>query len=369
VARSLLGFRISRRFCSTLQTRKKTFWTNGTVTDRDAHYYVDRSLLAQTLAAALDAQTWPLVYGPRASGKSSLQLDIAQAARRAKYLVLPFDWYDLAMDSEKNYWSDMCQAVVASLMYHYLDENSNSDIPEAQKPAVIDSCHSYLKGDISSKNAFVSLFSPQYPLGLVRSNFGLKTILCGDGFSRLYDVYKDEAAKPAEKQKKHVFAIVEETLDTLRSLKNHRNALHAMIAFGTFSVFDPIKGKASPFDTKDRIAIPALTLDELQGLFAEFEMDHSTKLAPGIVEDIFRATAGHAGLVGVYGNVVANNKLNEEFVGLRESRERWEAFMSSPAMYEHIISFPGLLELIKAMIEQAPSTDAFQNIVGDAMTN
>lgn len=353
---------VFRSFCS--QAHKKTFCPSGTVVDRESYYYLPRPQLAKQIAENLDAQVWPIIYGPRASGKSSLQLDIMYESRKDKHIVLPFDWYDLRVDSVAHYWTDFSEALVAALLYHYLDPASGNDaIPRDKQATLRDACNNFLRCDLTTKNSLTQLFSSQQsPFALLRNQLNLRTIISGDGFSRLYDLYKDENAKPAERQKAHVITIVEETLDTLRSLKNHRNFLHSMMAFGTFAVYDSVSGKASPFEVKDRVAIPSLTLEEVRTLFATVERDYNTKFAQGIVEDVYQLTAGHVGLVGVFGNVLIHNELNEQFVGLREDKQIWNAFMSSPLMLEHITAFPGILDLIKAMIEQAPSADTFHNV-------
>ncbi|UZO08238.1 uncharacterized protein OCT59_028496 [Rhizophagus irregularis] len=75
--------------------------------------------------------------------------------------------------------------------------------------------------------------------------------------------------------------------------------------------FDKLKMTTSPFNVNEPYRNPNFTLDQVQFLYNEFANDFNFIIDPEIIEDIYRRTSGHAGLVCLCGRSIQNNLIKD----------------------------------------------------------
>jgi hypothetical protein len=100
-------------------------------------------------------------------------------------------------------------------------------------------------------------------------------------------------------------------LHTLRGLKqlSTGTTLHSVVAVGPFSILQLTTSTGSPFNTADAIRSPLFTLEQVQGLFKQFEEAVDCTLDAKIAVDVHERTLGHMGLVGFCGKMIDDELL------------------------------------------------------------
>lgn len=68
--------------------------------------------------------------------------------------------------------------------------------------------------------------------------------------------------------------------------------MQAVFLVGRFNVTKLHTTVGSPFNVATPLAAPLFSKEEVQVLFAQFAEERSIKLAPAVVDDIYRQTCG-----------------------------------------------------------------------------
>ena len=295
---------------------------------------------------------WTLVHGARATGKSTVLEDVRVELEGKELIVLSIDVSGIEVSAAGGvYWENLT-ALVAEALLEWLPSNAPSDLRERVE--------AFSSGP-GSMERFQELFK-RSRLSALFSHKDLKdkkVVLLIDELSKLFDEHQMAEAKiksadaSEREQGRNAQENVASTLDALRSLKNSTspNALHAMAAVGVHSLTDPsVHGRAAPFNVAPQFDLGNLTEGEVQALFREYREEHKVDIAEGVIEDIFRLTRGHAGLVHVlgrcltYGETGQASDMSDLFKGLRVDRTVGDAFAALSLPSELACSFSWISE-------------------------
>ncbi|MCP4350471.1 MAG: hypothetical protein GY795_33800 [Desulfobacterales bacterium] len=90
-------------------------------------------------------------------------------------------------------------------------------------------------------------------------------------------------------------------------LKRENYLLHGLALIGVRAVLGVGSRKGSPFNIQRALNVPNLSQEETTELFRQYQDESGQKIAPEVVENVFRNTKGQPGLVSWFGELLTEN--------------------------------------------------------------
>lgn len=88
-------------------------------------------------------------------------------------------------------------------------------------------------------------------------------------------------------------------------LKRESYLLHGMALIGVRAVLGVGSDRGSPFNVQRSLHVPNFTQGEVENLFRQYQNESRQVIAPSVVNAVFEATRGQPGLVGWFGELLA----------------------------------------------------------------
>lgn len=253
--------------CSCSYSVSRRWTINGSIPISGRKLYFYASVRKQNeeilLPSIRERGKYIMCHAARASGKTTrMEVAIEQLKEENKYHVLQTSFQSgVDFDTKRMFWNSFGSALKR--------DNASFRIPT-----------------IKSGDDFLNVFStPSSP-------FDKPVVLFVDEFDMLYSVASDE--------------VQDSMLNVLRHLKQRPDLsnLQAFVGIGPYSVLQLIGKSSSPFNIRDAIKSPPLTLEQVEDLFQQFEKERGMSLDKRIVLDVYARTEGHAGCVCYCGKVI-----------------------------------------------------------------
>ena len=246
--------------------RTKTWTTYGKLTadKREIYFCADQRLnVDKLIIPSVKQDSFVLLHGPRASGKSTL-CDVATSRLSEEFTVLFVDFQRVRLNKgEDVFWESFGRELTRN--YDFL-------------PLVIN--QSDFIDTFTKKNwEKMSLISPDKPV-----------VMIIDEFDKLY-TFSDSSTQDS-------------ILSALRSIKQDKNdyILKSFIGIGTFSILKLTGG--SLFAVRDTMQCPTLSKEQVESLFEEYANDRKKTIDPSVISDIYYRSDGHAGSISFLGKLI-----------------------------------------------------------------
>eukprot|EP01104_Vermistella_antarctica_P009763 TRINITY_DN253_c0_g1_i1.p1 TRINITY_DN253_c0_g1~~TRINITY_DN253_c0_g1_i1.p1 ORF type:complete len:468 (-),score=77.12 TRINITY_DN253_c0_g1_i1:458-1861(-) len=281
-------------------SRQRKFTVNGALLAADnVHYKVDFGPQnEEILVPRVDEGAYVMLYGPRASGKSS-RVNTLMEQLKERYVFLNTSFQRVTLHKgEDVFWHSFSRELIRI--------NHDLNLPSLRSPT-----------------DFLDLFH-QHPFG------DKKVVLIIDEFDSLYRA--DDAVQDS-------------LLNPLRGLKHARDKhpLHSVIAAGTFSILNIVGKSGSPFNVREAVETPEFSLEQTRELFGQWVEEQHVKLDPRVVEDIHERTSGHVGFTNFCAKV-----LDEQFQDREKSLEVWLPY-AAERLPKQLTRYPTCEKLVNTL--------------------
>ncbi len=288
---------------------KKEFPINGAIdAKKRLHYcYVDPELqIKQTLIPGIHKGSYIMLHGPCASGKSTLMFR-AQEMLKDEFICLTVSIQGLNCSNVKIFWKEFSAALQA--------ENQHAEVPL-----------------MASASNFRHFFTSANQTLL----FGKKFVLFVDDFDTLLGAPQQ---------------VLDSIVNTLKAIKEAGEAycLQSFIGIGPFSILELAGQATSPFNISP-VQIQFWTKKQVHHLFKQ----HNNTIESEIIDDIYERTAGHPGLICIFGKQLAAMQIT--------TYQQWKDYALSRLLSD-VASWPTLIKMEQALTRSEPKIKAVRAVL------
>lgn len=247
------------------EPREKTFTVNGAITPADAGRRFFLPPVVAPLIEHIKKGTFFMLHGTRGAGKTTTAVHaLRQVCTARGWLPLTVNMNAVAAGSSETFWPSLSSAL------HRQGKTLGVSVPSFKCPSSFQEAFS--RAVVGDRMRFVLMFDE-------------------------FDDLDSATVGPRVK---------DEFLGAMRDIKQNigEYAIQTAFAVGPFSILFMNGTSGSPFNVREAVPVHMLEEEEVAKLLTEFATAKSVTLEDGIIADVFRLTAGHAGLVCACGRAL-----------------------------------------------------------------